>query len=96
MTAHKCHAKGCETEVAPTSLMCGKHWAMVPGKIKFKVIQHYRKGQCDDKRPSKEWAMAARDAINEVWKKELELLKQPCCFAPKPYHKMDCAKGQEK
>jgi hypothetical protein len=29
---------------------------------------NYRKGQCDDKRPNRDWIKAAREAINYVAK----------------------------
>lgn len=70
MTAHLCHANGCATEVPPEKLLCRKHWAMVPKKLQTEVWRHYRAGQCDDKRPSKEWLAAAKVAIDAVEKKE--------------------------
>lgn len=68
--AHTCHALGCEVEVKPELLMCRKHWGMVPAKLKREVWKHYRAGQCDDKRPSKEWRQAANEAIIAVAEKE--------------------------
>lgn len=59
---HHCHAIGCETAIPPKLLMCRRHWAMVPVELRFDVIRHYRRGQCDDKRPSREWALAATRA----------------------------------
>jgi hypothetical protein len=69
VSGHHCHAIGCDTPTKPTLLMCGRHWAMVPTALRFEVIKHYRRGQCDDKRPSREWALAAtraRLAVAEV------------------------------
>ena len=30
---HVCHAVGCEVEVKPELLCCGRHWAMVPRNL---------------------------------------------------------------
>lgn len=68
--AHICHAKKCTTECKPEFLMCFKHWKMVPKSLQDEVYKHYRSGQCDDKRPSKEWFKAAHDAIDYVFKEE--------------------------
>lgn len=63
---HRCHAIGCQTETAPELLMCLKHWKMVPHRIKQKVWSSYRSGQCDDKRPSKDFLESAKAAIQSV------------------------------
>lgn len=65
-TAHHCHAVGCEVAVPPELLMCRVHWAMVPKRLQRAVWAHYRKGQCDDKSPSREWLDAADAAILAV------------------------------
>jgi hypothetical protein len=43
---------------------------MVPVNLRFAVIGTYRRGQCDDKRPSKKWLEAAKAAIKAVYEKE--------------------------
>lgn len=63
---HTCHAMGCEVPVDPTFLMCRPHWRRVPFPIQREVWKHYREGQCDDKRPSGEWMIAAERAIVAV------------------------------
>jgi hypothetical protein len=70
MSAHRCHARGCKTPVKPQLLMCGRHWALVPVALRWPVIRNYRRGQCDDKRPSAEWVRAARAAIDAVAARE--------------------------
>lgn len=67
---HHCHAYGCKVACAPAVLMCRRHWAMVPLPLRLAVIKHYRRGQCADKRPTKDWLAAARAAINDVAKQE--------------------------
>lgn len=58
---HRCHAFGCAVSVPPRKLLCAKHWIMVPVELRMPVIQSYRRGQCDDKCPSRAWiASAAR------------------------------------
>lgn len=68
--SHHCHAHGCQTEVPPEMLMCGKHWRIVPKNIQRQVWAHYRAGQCDDKNPSAEWHRAADLAIAYVAERE--------------------------
>lgn len=51
--------------------MCKRHWGMVPRVLQKAVWLHYREGQCDDKRPSREWFDAADAAINAVADREL-------------------------
>lgn len=46
--------------------MCPRHWRMVPGILQAGVHRHYRKGQCDDMSPSREWFTAADRAIEAV------------------------------
>ena len=70
--SHHCHAKKCKVPVKPELLMCYKHWKMVPKEIQNRVWKYYRPGQCDDKKPSKEWIDAANDAIDAVWRFENE------------------------
>ena len=70
--SHHCHAKKCKVPVKPELLMCYKHWKMVPKEIQNRVWKYYRLGQCDDKKPSKEWLDAANDAIDAVWRFENE------------------------
>ena len=67
--SHVCHAGWCSVEVKPEKLMCAFHWKKVPTKLKYKINKLYRQGQCDDKRPSKEWLKAAKQAIAIVLEK---------------------------
>jgi hypothetical protein len=50
--------------------MCLKHWKMVPYQTQLAVLEHYRRGQCDDMRPSKEWFNAANLAVAQVAQQE--------------------------
>lgn len=59
----------------PVYLMCPKHWAMVPQDLQHAVWATYRVGQCEDKRPSKEWHEAADAAIKFVFEKEFKARK---------------------
>lgn len=67
---HTCHAIGCETPCPPEFLCCPKHWKMVPFPIQREVWRNYRIGQCDDKKPSGAWMIAAERAIVCVAVKE--------------------------
>lgn len=66
MTAHHCHAEGCTAAVPPRMLMCWRHWKMVPLPLKQAVQFSYRPGQEKDKRPSRDYIWAVRQAINAV------------------------------
>lgn len=68
--SHTCHARGCKKYCRPEHLMCVRHWRKVPVRIQRAVYRHYRPGQCDDKRPSKDWHEAADAAIGAVALKE--------------------------
>lgn len=70
---HTCHIPNCTATVPPERLMCVSHWRMVPKHLQREVWRHYRRGQCDDKRPSTEYLAAARAAITAV---EDKLLKK--------------------
>lgn len=63
---HTCHAINCEIEISPSLLMCGRHWARVPGELRALIWQHYRRGQEQDKRPSQAYLEAMRRAIRAV------------------------------
>ena len=68
--AHTCHATGCEKECKPEFWGCAKHWFMVPKRIRDRIWATYRPGQCDDWKPSREYCMAAKEAVIAVAKKE--------------------------
>ena len=70
---HQCHALFCKEEIPPRLLMCFKHWCMVPEGIQKRVLAYYREGQCHDKRPSREYLKAAREAISYVAKLEKQV-----------------------
>lgn len=50
--------------------MCPRHWRRVPRAIQAEVWRHYRVGQCDDKRPSFDWCVAADRAVESVARQE--------------------------
>jgi hypothetical protein len=68
--AHHCHATGCRYQCPPEKLMCWKHWSKVPVELQRAVYRHYRRGQCNDMNPSREWVDAALAAIRAVAEKE--------------------------
>lgn len=72
---HTCHARDCGKPVKPELLMCARHWRLVPKVIQRAVWAAYRPGQCDDKRPSREWHRAADAAIGYVARAEGRKLK---------------------
>src|SRR5574337_950063 len=64
--AHTCHATGCERRIPPNMWGCKRHWFMVPKLVRDRIWEHYRPGQEDDKRPTAEYCLAARDAVIAV------------------------------
>jgi hypothetical protein len=68
--AHECHARDCKRNVPPRMLMCGKHWKMVPRHLQDAVWATYMPGQEITKTPSREYLIAAKDAINAVAERE--------------------------
>ena len=67
---HHCHAEDCTVHVRPEMLMCLHHWRQVPKAVQIRVWVNYRRGQCDDKRPSEAWCRAADEAVAAVAAKE--------------------------
>lgn len=52
MSAHTCHAHGCERTVPPRMWGCRAHWFGLPKKIRDAIWREYRPGQENDKKPS--------------------------------------------
>lgn len=67
---HTCHATACTTRLPPAMWGCRKHWFMVPKPVRDRIWRTYRVGQCDDKKPSRAYLEAARDAVIAVAEKE--------------------------
>jgi hypothetical protein len=51
-------------------LMCRRHWFMVPRLLRARVWATYRPGQCDDMKPSGDYAEAAKAAVTAVAERE--------------------------
>jgi hypothetical protein len=68
--AHTCHATGCEAPVPPEMWGCRKHWYQVPHPIRIRIVRAYRAGQCEDWQPSREYLVAAREAVVAVAERE--------------------------
>jgi len=56
--------------VAPSLLMCPRHWRMVPRPLQQAVWASYRPGQERDKSPSRLYLFHAKAAIDAVAAKE--------------------------
>lgn len=70
MSAHTCHATGCDKVVKPSMLMCAPHWRMVHSDLQRAVWRTYVPGQERRKDPSPDYLKAARAAINCVARAE--------------------------
>lgn len=63
---HTCHATGCTKAIPPEMFMCKKHWFMLPKRIRDRIWQTYRPGQCDDWQITSEYAEAAKEGVRFV------------------------------
>ena len=70
MTAHTCHAEGCEVTVPPRMLMCRNHWRLVPKRLQTAVWDAYVPGQERRKDPTPEYLDAAMAAVRAVADRE--------------------------
>ena len=70
MTAHTCHARGCDRAVPPRMFMCKDHWFALPKPMRDAIWDTYRPGQERTKDPSLEYLGAAKDAVNWLAAKE--------------------------
>ena len=68
--SHHCHATLCEVEVPPEMFMCKRHWFSLPKRLRDKIWNTYRVGQCDDMNPSKEYCQAAKECLVFIANKE--------------------------
>ena len=62
---HTCHATGCEREVPPDLFMCRPHWVRLPSTLRRRIWDTYRPGQEEDWEPSKDYLLAAKEAV--IW-----------------------------
>lgn len=60
---HECPANGCRTRVRPDKLLCGPHWALVPGVLARAVYAAWRHGHGQG---SLEHLRACDDAVDAV------------------------------
>lgn len=50
--------------------MCRAHWFAVPKSLRDRVWTTYRRGQCDDMNPSRDYCEAAKAAVVAVAEQE--------------------------
>jgi hypothetical protein len=63
---HLCHAHRCEVSVPPRLLFCREHWRSLARTIQAAVWQTYRRGQENDKRPSRAYLAVQAIAVAYV------------------------------
>lgn len=68
--AHTCHATACTQHVPPDMFMCRSHWFMLPKRLRDRIWATYRPGQEDDKNPSREYCLAAKECLEYLAEKE--------------------------
>jgi hypothetical protein len=42
MSAHRCHAKDCDSDVVPELPFCLPHWQRCPARLKFDLWRYWR------------------------------------------------------
>lgn len=67
MSAHTCHANGCETAVPRKMFMCRRHWYMLPKAMRDAVWAEYTPGQERNMElVTDDYLRVTREAINFV------------------------------
>jgi hypothetical protein len=73
MTAHTCHARGCDARTPPKLFMCARHWRMVPKHMQDAIWANYQPGQERGQAwPSDAYLDATREARRVVMEAERE------------------------
>jgi hypothetical protein len=72
MSAHTCHAFGCDRTIPPRLFMCKRHWGMVPLDLQRAIWRTYERGQEVTKDPSAAYVKAAKAAQKAVAELERE------------------------
>jgi len=70
MTAHTCHARGCDRAVPPKMFMCKGHWFNLPKPMRDAIWAVYVPGQEVRKDPSGEYMEVTQAAIDWLAAKE--------------------------
>ena len=68
--AHTCHATKCKVNVPPEMFMCKSHWFVLDRGRRNLIWATYRRGQCDDMNPSKEYCLAAKEAVIYIYSQQ--------------------------
>lgn len=63
MSAHRCHAHGCQVPVPPKMFMCRPHWRRLPMRLQRAIWVEYRSGQEIDKIASVRYMAVQQHAI---------------------------------
>lgn len=58
---HECHWPGCGKQVKPAYWGCGKHWMMLPARLRNAIWAAYRPGQEKTMTPSRDYVRVARE-----------------------------------
>jgi hypothetical protein len=72
MSAHYCHAFGCQRRVPPKLFVCRPHWLELPQPFRDAIWTEYRHGQENDKRPSIRYLAVQRAACAQLAFKPLD------------------------
>ena len=68
---HKCAARSCDKRISLNLLMCGRHWMLLPRRIRERIWSEYHKGIADGTHPTGAYALAVDEAVRAVDGKEL-------------------------
>lgn len=85
MDEHRCHAKGCPTQISASNFMCPEHWHILSADLRRRVWRHYQKGN-DVENLSQEVSKEAQEAVEKkLFERCLQNHGPACgCWAKEP------------
>ena len=63
---HKCAARSCDKQISLNLLFCGRHWMMIPRRIRERIWIEYHTGIKKDTHPTPEYESLVDDAVRAV------------------------------
>lgn len=58
---HTCHWPGCTEQCKPAQSHCRRHWFRLPQSLRARIWRHFRPGQEEDRRPTREYVEVMRE-----------------------------------
>ncbi len=73
VAVHTCAARGCLESIGGELLMCPKHWRLIPGALRRKLVSMYRAGDTDAARIAVEIVVQRLEQIEKLRRKHAAL-----------------------